>query len=139
MTVEHALAALVEHLLDDSEVVSLQQWHKLVMVGVVAAGTARMFGYCFDSSGNWEAAAPRSARALDFLRTLREQMREAHAAHRAWTSCLIVIHADGSVALEPEYERADRWAVTPRNLIERIDQFRATSGTERISLRPAAQ
>ena len=138
MAIEATLQTLKALLLEDPEVISLRDWAKLVIVGVVQDRSTQFFGYCFDARGEWEAAAPRNSTALELLRSVREEMRQAHPLGEAWISCLIVVTVEGRFELIPEYERADRWAIKPSNLAERIEQFRSIDITA-CSPRPAVQ
>lgn len=125
MNKDDALKDLCRALVSDPEVIALPDWDKVVMVGIVEGGSARMHGYCFNATGDWEAAAPRRRGTLDLLRTLQAAMQETDAAHRAWVSCLLRFNAAGQVGLSFEYDDASRWAVTPANRTARVDEFRA--------------
>lgn len=125
MNKDELLLALCKRLIGDAEVVGEGPWSKVVMVGVVDKGSARLFGFTFDAQGDWEAAAPRGGDALDLLRELRDAMAASDAAKKPWVSCLLKIGSSGKVGAEFEYSDAARWAVTPANHAQRVAEFAA--------------
>lgn len=125
MNKDEALKDLCRALVSDPEVVALPDWQKVVMVGIVEDGSARMHGYCFNDTGDWEAAAPRRRGTLDLLRNLQAAVQESDPERRAWVSCQLRFSSDGQVGIDFEYDDAARWAVTPANRTARVEEFRA--------------
>lgn len=125
MNKDELLLAMCRRLVGDAEVVGPGEWSKVVMVGVVEKGSARLFGFTFDAQGDCEAAAPRGGDALDLLRELRNAMAAADVAKKPWVSCLLKISAAGKIGAEFEYKDLSRWAVTPANHAQRVAEFAA--------------
>ncbi|WP_143326780.1 hypothetical protein [Vandammella animalimorsus] len=98
-------------------------WHKLIVVGVQGKGHSRMYGYRFDAQGEDEAVSPDDGHAQDALRHLQQTMQAEHPAGRAWQACLIRLGSDGRFGVEFEYDNAQRWAVTPANYQQRVQEF----------------
>lgn len=44
---------------------------------------------------------------------------------RPWLACLLRIGSNGEVGADFEYDDAERWAINPRNLAQRIAEFAA--------------
>ncbi|RRD57810.1 hypothetical protein EII20_04835 [Comamonadaceae bacterium OH2545_COT-014] len=112
-------------MLADAGIVGKGTWKKLVIVGVAGQGLNRMFGYRFDMHDDWEAVSPDEGQPQDVLKRLQQAMLEKSPTGRAWVACLIRIGNDGRYGVDFEYEDAQRWAVTPRNLEQRIAEFAA--------------
>lgn len=121
---QHALTQLCRALIADPEVIAIADWSKLVMVGSVQHGSTRMFGFCFDRDGRWEAAAPRLPGTLELLRQLRSSMQACDPERRAWLSCLLVIATNGSVECQFEFLDAARWSISPSTHAWRVEEFR---------------
>ena len=126
MTLEpqHALTQLCRALIADPEVIAIPDWCKLVMVGSIQHSSKRMFGFCFDRDGQWEAAAPRLPGTLELLRQLRSSMQACEPERRAWLSCLLLISTSGSVECQIEFLDPARWSISPSTHASRVEEFR---------------
>lgn len=120
---DELLVALCQHMLREFELV--EGWHKLIAVGRVGAGHTGMSGYSFDLTGNWEAGAPDGFDTLRTLKQLCQSMATDSPTGRPWVTCLLRIARSGAVGADFEYTDADRWAVKPDNLEQRIAEFAA--------------
>lgn len=99
-------------------------WQKIILVGQRGEGFASMAGYSFDATGRHKAISPRGE-TIRLMRGLAQTMAEESATGRPWVSCLLRIRRDGDVGAEFEYADPTRWAVTPKNLEQRIAEFAA--------------
>ena len=95
------------------------------MVGEASSSSCALGGYSFNAQGDWEASAPFDSQANDLLLQLRDTMTAESPTGRPWVSCLLRIGRDGDVGAEFEYTDPTRWAVTPKNLEQRITEFAA--------------
>ena len=118
MNQDELLVALCKTLLAETE--RQPGWSKLIMVGEMDGGSAGMAGYSFDLSGQWKATSPRGGESLDLLEQLHEAMTAASPTGRPWLACLLRIGNNGEVGADFEYDDAERWAINPRNLEQRI-------------------
>jgi hypothetical protein len=116
------LGQLVEALLADPEVAG-ENWHGLVVVGVVEAKSRSLSGYAFDRAGQEESVAPRGGNAMRYLQALNDDMFEDTG--RRWKSCLLIMRHGATFSAEFEYDDAGRWAISPVTLETQIDAFRA--------------
>ena len=116
---------LCRALLSDNGIVGQGDWKKLVVVGMTGQGYSRMFGYRFDMHDDWEAISPDEGEPQDILKRLQQVMLEESPTGRAWVACLIRLGSDGSYGIDFEYEDVQRWAVSPKNLEQRIAEFAA--------------
>lgn len=123
MNQDELLVALCNTLLAETE--RQPGWSKLIMVGEMDGGSAGMAGYSFDLSGQWKATSPRGGESLDLLEQLHEAMTAASPTGRPWLACLLRIGSNGEVGADFEYDDAERWAINPRNLEQRIAEFAA--------------
>lgn len=122
MNQDELLIALCKAVLKETE--PLPGWTKLILVGEVDDGSAGMGGYGFDMAGKWKATSPRG-QSLDLLEQLHACMTASNPTGRSWVACLLRISHQGEVGVDFEYSNADRWAVTPDNLEQRIAEFAA--------------
>ncbi|MDO5624485.1 MAG: hypothetical protein Q4G71_07335 [Pseudomonadota bacterium] len=123
MSKDETLIELCNSLLKEIELAP--HWVKLIAVGKVKPeGGASMFAYSFDAAGKGQASAPDSA-TLDLLEKLCQQMTTASPTGRPWLAGLLRISSAGEVGADFEYADANRWAVTPRNLDQRVAEFAA--------------
>lgn len=123
MNQDELLVALCKTLLAETE--RQPGWSKLIMVGEMDGGSAGMAGYSFDLSGQWKATSPRGGESLDLMEQLHEAMTAASPTGRPWLACLLRIGSNGEVGADFEYDDAERWAINPRNLAQRIAEFAA--------------
>lgn len=82
-----------------------------------------MSGYVYDRDGEWEAETPSSFDVLRTAQLLREAM--AAAGKGEWKTCLVQIKRPGpKLTIDFDYDDVDRWAITPGNLLERVEDLR---------------
>lgn len=99
-------------------------WSYIALVATFAEGRRSMFGYVFFADGRWEAKLPRDRdrSVMRAFRKLHERMTVADGF--GWLQCLLEIsRQDQTVAVQFEYDDANRWSVTPDNLEERIGEL----------------
>lgn len=82
-----------------------------------------MFGYVYFDDGSWVARKPKGFDVLDKVTVLRSTMTED--GKPAWKSCLIQIkRSEMDMAVDFEYEDADRWRIDPGNLEQMVETLR---------------
>ncbi len=120
---DEALVKLCSTLLQEVEL--LPGWTKLIAAGKVKPeGGASMFAYSFDLQGEWQASGP-DLNTLDVLESLCQRMAAESPTGRPWKACLLRIGSNGEVGADFECDDAERWAINPRNLAQRIAEFAA--------------
>ncbi len=120
---EQLLTAICQSIL--SETAPIEGWSKLMMIGKASDSSASLGGYSFDATGQWQAVSPRGGKTLELLRQLNATMAADSPTQRPWVACLLRIGRNGEVGADFEYEDANRWAVTPRTLNQRIQELAA--------------
>ena len=100
------------------------EWKKIILIGQRGEGFASMAGYSYDATGHHKAISPRGE-TIRLMKDLAQAMAEDSPTGRPWVSCLLRIGRDGDVGAEFEYTDSTRWAVTPKNLEQRIAEFAA--------------
>ena len=123
MNEQQQLNGLVQALLADEKVTAQAGWHMLILVARAEASTS-MAGYSFDGAGAFKPVSPGLPAMLP-LRQLRQSMTVSEASGRGWKACLLRIGPGGGFAVDFEYNDGARWAVTPANLEQRIQEFAA--------------
>ncbi|QTD45482.1 hypothetical protein [Ottowia testudinis] len=123
MSKDALLIELCQHMLREFELIP--NWRKLIAVDKVGACHAGLSGYSFDTTGQWEAGSPDGFESLRALKKLCQSMAAESPTGRPWVSCLLRIGSNGEVGADFEYDDADRWAINPRNLEQRIAEFAA--------------
>lgn len=123
MSKDELLVDLCQHMLREFELIP--GWRKLIAVGRVGAGHTGLFGYSFDLTGHWEAGSPDGFETLHALKKLNHAMAAESPTGRPWLCCLLRIGNNGEVGADFEYDDAERWAINPRNLEQRIAEFAA--------------
>jgi hypothetical protein len=123
MNRDELLRKLAETVADDDGLV-LEGWRHLVLVSKMEAGTPDMTGFCYLADGRAIPVSPKEFAIFDVLEQLRDVMAAADAAGRPWLAALFRIASEtGELTAEFEYERYDRWAVTPANAAQRAREF----------------
>lgn len=98
-------------------------WTHLVLVSVIEAGTPDMTGFCYAAGGKSVPVSPSDFAIFDVLEELRAAMAEADGK-APWVAALFRIErATGKLAAEFEYDKPERWAVTPQNVKQRAKEF----------------
>ena len=100
-----------------------RNWAHLVVVGRIERDQPQMTGLAYSMDGEHEPASPRDFDILDLLLELRNVMASADKK-APWRTSLIRINRDtGEVTFEFEYDKADRWAITSKNIKERAKEL----------------
>lgn len=111
----------------DDDALLLDGWKHLVLVSRMELGTPDLIGFCYLGDGRVITVAPRDFAIFDRLEQLRDAMAEADAARTPWLAALFRIEREtGRFAVDFEYERDDRWAVTPDNARDRARELAPT-------------
>jgi hypothetical protein len=101
---------------------ALDGWQHLVLASRIEGGTPDLAGFCY-RDGRSTPVSPRDFGIFDTLEQLRDAMAAADGKD-PWSACLIRIdRASGKVNLDFEYHDAERWAVTPKNVKQRAQEF----------------
>jgi hypothetical protein len=80
-------------------------------------------GFCYTSGGRAVPVSPRDFDIFRVLGFLRGAMAEADA-NRPWLAAMFRFdRSAGKVTAEFEYDRSERWAVTPQNVKARALEF----------------
>jgi hypothetical protein len=115
----HTLGGL---LINDPEVAP-EGWQRIVLVSMVEAGSIDITGFSYVAGGKAIPASPSLNGALDLIAQLHQAM--ATRTGRAWQACLLRIERTGlALSIEFEYDDPSRWAITPRNVRQRAEEFR---------------
>ncbi|TRW16771.1 hypothetical protein [Glacieibacterium frigidum] len=115
------VVALGQSVLGDQRFAN-SDWGALALV-IQLDGQESMSGYAYAPSGDWEAAIPASFDVLDHAEALRAAM--AAAGKGEWKTCLVQIKRPGpKLTVDFDYEDVDRWAITPANLQQRVEELR---------------
>jgi hypothetical protein len=118
---------LAETIAGDSELL-LDGWTHLVLVSRVGDGMLNMNGFCYTADGDATPVSPRDFSIFDVLQELREAMAKTDMAKAdgktPWIAALFRIEREtGKLNAEFEYERPERWAITPTNVKARAQEF----------------
>jgi hypothetical protein len=90
---------------------------------VIEAGTPDMTGFCYTSDGRAVPVSPTDFDIFDVIEQLRDAMVEVDAK-KPWVAALFRIDREsGKLTAEYEYDRPERWAVTPENVKTRAREF----------------
>jgi hypothetical protein len=101
----------------------LTGWKHLVLISQIDDGTPDVTGFCYTSDGRAVPVSPTDLAIFDVIEQLRDTMAEADA-NRAWLAAFFRIdRATGKLTAEFEYDRPERWVVTPDNVKARAREF----------------
>ena len=100
-------------------------WDDLVLVARFGEGVSNVNGFAYQAGGASRPAAPRGAAVLDAFIDLRAATAVDDQAD--WIACkLHVRRAGGKLSLDFEYERPDRWKISPANVRQMSEALRPT-------------
>jgi hypothetical protein len=98
-------------------------WQHLVLVTVHDTGTCDLMGFCYTHEGRTIPVSPRDFGVFDVLGELRAAMAVQDGGE-PWVAALFRLeHDTGRVTADFEYERRERWLVTPANVRDRAREF----------------
>jgi len=99
-----------------------RDWQGIAVV-VQVAPRERLFGYIYRPDGSWTAGMPDLDATIEKAIELSQAMRIE--GKEAWKTCLIQIQRPGpKLKVDFEYDNPDRWAVTPANLRQKVEELR---------------
>jgi len=125
----HVNRAVVDPLLDElaqtvlaDEVYVGRDWQAIALV-IQLDGRKRMFGYLWDTSGEWEAETPNGFAALDKACELQALMRQQDGT--TWRCCLVQISRPGpKLSVTFDWHNPNAWAVEPSDLEQSVAALR---------------
>jgi hypothetical protein len=98
-------------------------WEHLVLVSQIEDGTPDLTGFCYTGDGRAVPVSPEDFAIFDVIEALREAMAEVDD-DRPWLAALFRVDREtGKVTAEFEYDKPERWAVTPDNAKARAQEF----------------
>lgn len=98
-------------------------WAHLVIVANIENNDPEMTGFAYFENGEHEPYAPRDFSILRLLVDLRKAMATDDKVE-PWQSALFRVDRDSEeIDAEFEYDKADRWAVTPKNVEQRAAEL----------------
>ena len=96
-----------------------RKWDHLVLACRIEQDEPQMNGFAFTKDGKHVPVAPTDFDIPDLLLELRNSMA-ASDKKAPWLACLIRIERDsGEIDFEFEYDKAERWVITPGNVEQR--------------------
>ena len=99
-------------------------WQRMFLICRVSEASTSLEGFTFDADGTGRPTSPSpQSGAADAAEALQEAMRAENPAGRAWITCLLRVSAEGSIALDVEYDDAARWAPKSRQYREFMESF----------------
>ena len=117
----------------------LKDWKQLVLVSQIDEGTPDLTGFCYIEDGRAILVTPFDFAIFDLIEALRDAMARADAEGDAkgdtkenttqntkgpWRAALFPLDREtGRLTAEFEYDRPERWLVTPANVKERAREF----------------
>jgi len=117
----------------------LKDWKQLVLVSQIEDGTPDLTGFCYTEDGRAILVTPTDFAIFDVIEALRDAMARADAEGDAkgdtkenttqntkgpWRAALFRLDREtGQLTAEFEYDRPERWLVTPANVKERAREF----------------
>src|SRR5215475_1959716 len=117
----------------------LKDWKQLVLVSQIEDGTPDLTGFCYTEDGRAILVSPADFAIFDVIEALRDAMARADAegavkgdvegdgkgsATGPWRAALFRLDREsGQLTAEFEYDRPERWLVTPANVKERAREF----------------
>lgn len=126
MTKDELLRAVAEAILAN-ERMATDGWRRIVVLaGIEDDGGTWIAGMAYDVDGADRAIVPGDPDPMPLLGQLRETMAQDDGK-RPWLACVIRLDRRGEdvdMDCEFEYHDAERWAITPHNHEEMVDQFR---------------
>lgn len=119
--IDRQVTELGRAILGDANYV-VRDWVGIALVFRLWSRT-NMMGYVYDRDGEWEAETPESFDVLRMAQDLRAAM--AASGKGEWKTCLLQISQPGpKLVINFDYDDVDRWAITPANLRERVEELR---------------
>ena len=101
----------------------LQGWKHLVLVSHIEGGTPDMTGFCYTGDGRAVPVSPSDFGIFDVIEELRAAMAAADGG-APWLAALFSIdRSTGKLDARFEYDRPERWLVTPDNVADRAREF----------------
>lgn len=100
-----------------------REFAHLVLAARIERDEPEMAGFAYTKDGDHEPVAPTNFDILDLLLELRNAMAAADKKP-PWRAALVRIDGStGEIAFEFEYDKPDRWAITPKNVGERAKEL----------------
>jgi hypothetical protein len=122
MNRDELIRSLAQVIAGDGDLL-LDGWKHLVLVSQIDDGTPDLTGFCYTADGRAIPVSPTDFSIFDVIEELREAMAEADD-DRPWLAALFRIDREtGKVTADFEYDRPERWAVTPDNVKARAQEF----------------
>jgi hypothetical protein len=119
---DQLIRRLAETVAGDAALV-LNGWKHLVLVTQIEDVTPDLTGFCYTGDGRAVPVSPTDFAIFDVIEQLRDAMAEVDGDRR-WLAALFRIdRATGKLTAEFEYDRPERWAVTPDNAKARAREF----------------
>jgi|SRR5882672_3755509 len=101
----------------------LNGWKHLVLISQIENDTPDLTGFCYTGDGRAKPVSPTDFAIFDVIEKLRDAMAEVDA-DRPWLAALFRVDREtGKVTAEFEYDRPERWVVTPDNVKARAREF----------------
>jgi hypothetical protein len=117
----------------------LKDWKQLVLVSQIEDGTPDLTGFCYTEDGRAILVTPTDFAIFDVIEALRDAMARADDKGEVkgdtkgdakentkgpWRAALFRLDREtGQLTAEFEYDRPERWLVTPANVKERAREF----------------
>jgi hypothetical protein len=117
-----SIQELATMLVDDPEIAS-REWDHLAVVATVSKGSSKASGFAYLHNGK---AVPTGPANFEFLKKVEELRRAMHEPGKEpWQAMLIrVDSSSGKFTADFEYERPDKWRISPANVREMAETLR---------------
>jgi hypothetical protein len=100
-----------------------KDWAHLVLAGKIERNNRQITGFAYTQDGRHEPFAPTDFDILKLLLELRNAMATADQKP-PWQATLIRIDRNtGEIKFDFEYDKPDRWLITPNNVSERANEL----------------
>jgi hypothetical protein len=118
----HEIGAM---LLEDPEIAS-EPWQHLVMIAQIQDSRSQLNGFAYEVDGQVTVTSPDNFDIIDKFAALREMMRKEEG--EPWQACLVRIdRLSGKISIEFEYDRPEKWLITPANSQKLAEALRPAS------------
>ena len=119
------LVQQIGQLLIEDPMISRQPWDHLVIVAHVKDRSVQVKGFAYSGNSDVTPTGPRNFAIIDKFEALNKAMLEP--GKESWKACLVRISAEGHISIDFEYDKPEKWLVTPSNIEEMGKTLRTAS------------
>ena len=126
MTKDLLLREIAETILAN-EKMTPEDWTRIVVRVVIEDERTGITGLVYSDDRAHHSVVPRDPSPVTLFVKLRTCMAKEDKHHKPWLVSIVQLDRHGedvAMDFQFEYDNADRWAITPDNLEEIVNQFR---------------